>query len=230
MAEFKVPGSGTGYGQPRPFEAGKGKELVVNDGGPPMTSTWKASLGNLWGGFRLGKNKALPLVSPGEFTISDEGAPELSARYDPPGSGWRALLAAIATAIVITIAAQATGFCAGPGWLLWYILIVLVRRKPITLNLAQSESIVVDSGNRRLGFLGDFLDGKHWVAFEIPGEQFHDALQSLKATLAERCTDGPIARRLKGSTIAIIVIACLTVLIIIFSVVFAMIYMSRGRP
>ena len=195
-----------------------------------MPTTWKTSLGNLWGGFRLSKDKALPLVSPGEFTISDEGVPELSARYDPPGSGWRALVAAIATAIVITIAAQATGFCAGPGWLLWYILIVLVRRKPITLNLAQAESIVVDSGNRRLGFLGDFLDGKRWVAFEIPGEQFHDALHGLKATMAERCADGQITRRLKGSTIAIIVIVGLTVLMIIFSVVFAMIYMSRGRP
>ena len=195
-----------------------------------MASTWKTNLGSLWGGFRLGKDKVLPLVSPGEFTISDAGMPELSARYDPPGSGWRALLAAIATAIVITIAAQATGFCAGPGWLLWYFLIVLVRRKPVTLNLAQSESIVVDSANRRLGFLGDFLDGKHWVAFEIPGLQFHEALQSLKATMAERCADGQITRRLKGSTIAIIVIACFTVLMIIFAVVFPMIYMSRGRP
>lgn len=29
MAEFKFPGSGIGYGQPRPFQAEKGKELVV---------------------------------------------------------------------------------------------------------------------------------------------------------------------------------------------------------
>jgi len=29
MAEFKFPGSGIAYGQPRPFRADKGKELVV---------------------------------------------------------------------------------------------------------------------------------------------------------------------------------------------------------
>ena len=29
MAEFKFPGSGIGYGLPRPFQAEKGKELVV---------------------------------------------------------------------------------------------------------------------------------------------------------------------------------------------------------
>lgn len=29
MAEFKFPGGGTGYGQPRPFKAEQGKELVV---------------------------------------------------------------------------------------------------------------------------------------------------------------------------------------------------------
>ena len=195
-----------------------------------MTGRWNARLGNLWGGFRVGSNKALPLVNPGEFKISDKGTIELSARYDPPGSGWRALIVAIVTGILVTIVAQATGFCAGPGWLLWYILIILVRRKPATLTLAQSESVVVDAGNHRLGFLIDFQGDKHWVAFEIPGEQFHGALQSVKANMAERCTDGQITRRLKGSTIAIIVMAGLIVLLMIFAIVFPMIYMGRQRP
>jgi len=194
-----------------------------------MARAWRANLGNLWGGFRVGRNKALAIVSPGEFKISDEGTPELSARYDPPGSGWRALLLAIATGLLVSILAQAVGFCAGPGWLLWYFLVVLMRRKPVTLSLAQSESVVVDSGNRRLGFLGDFLGGKHWVAFEIPGEQFHDALQSLKANMAERCTDGPITRRLRASTIAIIVMVAFTVLMMIFAILFPLIYKARRR-
>jgi len=195
-----------------------------------VARTWKANLGNLWGGFRVGRNKALAIVSPGEFKTSDTGTPELSVRYDPPGSGWRALLLAIATGLVVSILAQAVGFCAGPGWLLWYILIVLMRRRPVILNLAQSESVVVDSGNRRLGFLGDFLGGKRWVAFEIPGQQFQDALQSLKETMAERCTDGEIRRRLRAPMIVIIVIVALTMVMIVFAIVFPLIDKGRRRP
>jgi hypothetical protein len=195
-----------------------------------MAGSWRVQLGNLWGGFRVGSNKALQLVNPGEFTISDKGTVELSARYDPPGSGWRALIAAIATGIVITIAAQATGFCAGPGWLLWYVLIVQMRRRPATLTLAGAESVVMDAGNRRLGFLIDFLGGKSWVAFEIPGEQFHNALQSLKATTSAPLSEGQIKRRLKGSTIAIIVMVGLMVVLMIFAIVFPLMYAGRQRP
>jgi len=195
-----------------------------------MANSWRVQLGNLWGGFRVGSNKTLPLVNPGEFKISDKGTVELSARYDPPGSGWRALIVAIVTGILVTILAQATGFCAGPGWLLWYILIILVRRKPATLTLAQAESVVVDAGNRRLGFLIDFLGGKSWVAFEIPGEQFHNALQSLKATTSAPLSEGQIKRRLKGSTIAIIVMVGLMVVLMIFAIVFPLMYRGRQRP
>jgi hypothetical protein len=195
-----------------------------------MANSWRVQLGNLWGGFRVGSNKALPLVNPGEFKISDKGTVELSARYDPPGSGWRALIVAIVTGILVTILAQATGFCAGPGWLLWYILIILVRRKPATLTLAQAESVVVDAGNRRLGFLIDFQGARHWVAFEIPGEQFHEALKSLKATTPAQINEGQIKRRLKGSTIAIIVMVGLMVVLMIFAIVFPLMYAGRQRP
>lgn len=194
-----------------------------------MASTWKASLGNLWGGFRVGKNKALPLVSPGEFKISDKGTVELSARYDPPGSGWRALVASLITLILVVLVAQATGACAGPGWLLWYIVITLVRRQPVNLNLENSESIVMDSGHRRLGFLVDFLDRKQWVAFELK-ENFDVAVQSLRATVPAPITEGQIVRRFRAATIFVIVAVLLFAVMIFLSVFVYMMYRSSARP
>lgn len=120
-----------------------------------MAGIWRVHLGNLWGGFRVGSNKAVLLVSPGDLKVSDAGTIDLSARYDPPGSGWRALVAALITLVVVVLLAQAMGSCAGPGWLLWYILFIFIRRHPVTLNLEQSESVVVDAVSRRLGFHTD---------------------------------------------------------------------------
>jgi hypothetical protein len=194
-----------------------------------MASTWKARLGNLWGGFRVVKNKALPLVSPGEFKISDEGTIELSARYDPPGSGWRALVVALITGVVVTLLAQATGSCAGPGWLLWYIVIIFIRRQPVTLNLETSESVVVDSVSHRLGFLTDFMGAKRWVAFEIK-ENFDAAVQSIRATMPAPISEGKIARRLRAATIFVFVAIGLFALMIFASIFFVMLYRTRVRP
>ena len=194
-----------------------------------MAGTWRAYLGNLWGGFRVGPNKAALLVSPGDLRMSDEGAVELAARYDPPGSGWRALVAAIITGILVAIVAQATGACAGPGWLLWYIIIILMRRQPVTLNLEKAETVVVDPTTRRLGFFTDFQGAKRWVAFEIK-ENFEAALQSIRATMSAPISEGKIARRLRAATIAFIVALVFFAVMIFLSIFIFMIYRSRVRP
>jgi len=193
-----------------------------------MAGKWKARMGNLWGGFRVGSNKALPLVNPGEFKISDNGTIELSARYDPPGSGWRALVVAIVTGILVTIVAQATGFCAGPGWLLWCILIILIRRQWVSLNLENSESVVVDSANHRLGFLTDFQGEKRWVAFEIK-ENFDLLVQSITAVVPAPVAEGKIARRLRAATVAVLVTLAILVVMILLSILVVMRYRSTFR-
>jgi hypothetical protein len=194
-----------------------------------MAGTWKVYLGNLWGSFRVGSSKALLLVSPGELKISDAGTVELSARYDPPGSGWRALVAAIITGILVTLVAQATGGCAGPGWLLWYILIILIRRQPLTLNLENSENVVVDAVSRRLGFLIDFRGVKRWVAFEIK-ENFDPVVQSVRATMAAPISEGKIARRLRAAMIFVLVVMVLFAFLIFLSILIPVMYRSRVRP
>lgn len=194
-----------------------------------MAGTWGVRLGNMWGGFRVGSNSALLLVSPGELRISDEGTVELSARYDPPGSGWRALVASLITLVVILVVAQATGGCAGPGWLLWYILIILIRRTPVTLNLERSESVIVDGANRRLGFLTEFLGAKRWVAFEIRAG-FDHAVQGIRATTTAPITEGRITRRLRAATIFVLAAVGLFGLMIFLSMFMYFMYRSRVRP
>jgi hypothetical protein len=194
-----------------------------------MAGTWRAYLGNLWGGFRVGSNKAVLLVSPGELKTSDAGTIELSARYDPPGSGWRALVASLITLIVIVLAAQATGFCAGPGWLLWYILIVFMRRRSAVLGLEDSEAITVDTANHRLGFLTEFMGAKRWVAFEIK-ENFDAAVQSVSATFSAPISEGKIARRLRAATVFVFVAVAFVALMIFLSIFIYLMYQSRVRP
>ncbi|MEK6336175.1 MAG: hypothetical protein AABM67_14700 [Acidobacteriota bacterium] len=193
-----------------------------------MAGTWNARLGNLWGGFRVGSNKALLLVSPGDFHISDAGKIDLSARYDPPGSGWRALLAALGTLIIVVLLAQAMGTCVGPGWLLWYILFIYIRRRQVTIDLEKSESVVVDAASRRLGFLTEFLGEKRWVAFEIK-ENFETAVQGVSTTITAPISEGKIARRLRAATIFVFVTLGLFAVLIFLSIFVYMLYGSRGR-
>jgi hypothetical protein len=193
-----------------------------------MAGTWKAYLGNLWGGFRVDSDKALPLVSPGELKISDAGTIQLSARYDPPGSGWRALVAALITLILIVLVAQAIGGCAGPGWLLWYLLIIFVRRQPVLLNLEKSERVVIDAASHRLAFLADFLGGKRWIAFEIK-ENFDAVVQGISATIGTPVSEGKIARRLRAATVFVLVSMVVVAVLVFLSIFLFMMYGSTVR-
>lgn len=121
-----------------------------------MANSWKVTLGTIWRGFKVQGTKAARFVREGVLSVSDDGTLRLSARYDPSGSGWLALLAAIVTGVVATLIAQATGTCAGPGWLLWYIVIVLMRRKSQDVNLQGSESVVIDSNHAAWPFAQTF--------------------------------------------------------------------------
>ena len=194
-----------------------------------MAGKWRAYLGNLWGGFRVGPDKALPLVSPGELKISAGGTIQLSARYDPPGSGWRALVAALISLVLIVLVAQAVGGCAGPGWLLWYILIIFVRRQPVLLNLEESERVVIDAASHRLAFLADFVGGKRWIAFELK-EDFDAVVQSISATIGTPLSEGKIARRLRATTVFVLVTIVLFVVLVFLSIFIYLMYRSRGRP
>lgn len=194
-----------------------------------MANTWEVSLGSLWRGFKTQGNRAAQLVKQGTLTMSDDGTLELAAKYDPPGSGWFALLAAIVTGILVTVIAQATGGCAGPGWLLWFIIIALMRRRTVNVNLQNSDAVVVDSPNRRLAFHTNFEGKQRWIAFDVI-ENFDSAAQRVRALMPSRCADGKIDRGLSSSSIVLLVLLVLFAVLIAFSIVAFLIWSSRSAP
>lgn len=220
MTEEPLIRRGIDLDMPRP--------VSVSSSLPATTKSWKVHLGGLWGGFKVYGGNAAPLANPGELTIYNDGRIELSARFDPSGSGWMALVAAIGTGIFIGIVAQQTGFCAGPGWLPWYLIITLIRRRGTSVFLHDAGNIIVDTSQRRMGFLADCEGQRQWVAFEIK-DNFPEALQSLKMIKQTGVTEGKIDRRIKPVTVVgiIVLVFVAIILLIALSVFFAA---STSRP
>jgi hypothetical protein len=158
-----------------------------------MTKAWKAHFGGFLGGFRIGGKTPVQMANPGALTLSDDGALLFSARYDPPGSGWLAVLATVITGLVVCVLAQVLGFMAGPGWLVWYWIFLTWRRQQVRLNLGGAETAVIDADHSRFGFRTEVQGRKRWIAFEI-WQQFDEASGHVRTLLASRCTDGSITR------------------------------------
>ncbi|MGZ5435037.1 MAG: hypothetical protein ACXWID_07675 [Pyrinomonadaceae bacterium] len=193
-----------------------------------MSQTWNVKLGSLWRTHKVQGRRAAPFVKAGELTAAD-GRLDLTTKYDPPGSGWLAAGAAFLTGILVIFGAQALGVCAGPGWLLWFIGIAMLRRRTVTLNLLEADAAVIDPANRRLAFRGNF-EGKHrWVAIDVPAN-FDEAAQPVAAQLPERVSQDRIERALTSASIAMIVIAILFAVMIAVSVIAAAIFMNRRPP
>jgi hypothetical protein len=158
-----------------------------------MEKTWNVVLGNFLGGFKVNKKSSLALVKPATFRVSDEEELEFSARYDPPGSGWYALLATIITGVVVWVIAQAVGFMAGPGILVWYLIFLYARRQDVRIALHEAEEVIIDPKNRRFAFRIPFKDKMRWLAFQT-GDDFDEISQYIEARMPQQCIEGEIVR------------------------------------
>ena len=193
-----------------------------------MSQTWNVKLGSLWRTFKVQGRRAAPFVKAGELTAA-AGRLDLVTKYDPPGSGWLAAGTALVTGILVIIGAQALGVCAGPGWLLWFLGIAMLRRRAVTLNLMEADAAIIDPANRRLAFHGNFEGKPGWVAIEISAN-FDEAAQAVTAQLPGRVVQDRIERALTSGSIAMIVIAILFGVMILVSIIAALIFMSRRPP
>ncbi|MCY2987547.1 MAG: hypothetical protein NTY19_06745 [Planctomycetota bacterium] len=174
-----------------------------------VAEKWEAYVGSFLGGFRVGKERAVQLVKPASVGLLRGGGLELSARYDPPGSGWLALVASIITVILVFALAQTLGFMGGPGWLLWYILIVAMRRREVTFNLLDAESVVVDEKNRRFAFRSKFDQVPCWFAIEIR-TRFDELQSRVNTSFQGKVTDGDVTR--PSMTVVIVLLLFLVLL------------------
>lgn len=189
-----------------------------------MSGNWDVRLGSLWRTFKVQGRRASPFVKSGRLS-ADQGRLELTTQYDPPGSGWLALGAALVTGILVALVAQATGGCAGPGWLLWFIGIALLRRRKVTINLQEADATVIDPANRRLAFQLNFEGKRRWVAVELP-QNFDEAAQAVATQMPGRTVQDNINRALTSGSIALIVSGILFGVLILVSVIAAFFFMA----
>jgi len=178
-----------------------------------IAKKWEAHVGSFLGGFRVGEQKAIPLVKPASVGLFRSGELELSARYDPPGSGWLALVATIVSTVVVFALAQALGFMVGPGWLVWYILIVAMRRRDVVFNLIDTESVVVDAKNGRMAFRSKFDQVPCWVAIELR-TGFDDLLERINTMFEGKVTNDDVTR----PSMAVVIVLVLIV-VLVFSLI-----------
>jgi general secretion pathway protein G len=116
------------------------------------------------GRYSAGAGGRFLLLPPCSLDVSN-GRAKLSARYQKPGAGWRALLATVITFIVVAVAAQALGFAAGPGFLIWYWIFSRRLRGDIELDLATAQEAVADDRSLRVAFLIPVEGKPAWVGF-----------------------------------------------------------------
>lgn len=193
-----------------------------------MSNTWNVKLGSLWRTYKVQGGRAGPFVKQGTLAATGERL-ELTTKHDPPGSGWLAAVAALVTGVVVVLVAQQLGFCAGPGWLLWFIGIAMLRRRTVTLNVHEADRAIIDPANRRLAFHLNFEGKMRWVAVDVP-ENFEDAGQAVATQMAGRVFQDKIQRALTSGSIAMIVLAIVFAALILVSVIAAFIFMATERP
>lgn len=193
-----------------------------------MHEKWDITLGSLWRTFKVRGRKAGPFVKKGSLTTTDSGL-EVTVQYDPPGSGWMAFGATMVTGIIVFAIAQATGSCAGPGWLLWFIGIALLRRRTVTLNVQDAEMAIIDPANRRLAFLTTFEGKQRWIAVNLVGPDFEGAAQAVAMQFQGRVFQDKIDRALTSGSIGLIVFGSVLVVMILLSVIAAFVFFATSR-
>jgi len=102
----------------------------------------------------VGKFSAGPgnraIFAPPVSIVSESGTLKLEGQYQKPGAGRLALIATIITFVAVILLAQALGFAAGPGYLIWYYIFSRNRREDIELDLADSVEAVADDVKLRI--------------------------------------------------------------------------------
>src|SRR5690606_25675635 len=84
------------------------------------------------------------------------------------------------------------GFVAAPGWLVWYIILVLVRRRNIAVNLDNAKSIIVDPATSRVAVHAPIEGRDRWFALQLASD-FEPVSKTLNAAFLQKVSQGTVA-------------------------------------
>ena len=146
--------------------------------------TWNVSFRGFLSTF-FSIRKVERIRGPGTLSLISGKELILSAKDNPPGSGWLALLATIGTMIVGSALAKLFGCVIAPGWLIWYLIIRSVRRRDVDLCLNDAQRLELNPKNGWMRFLLLVGYKPTWVSFQIK-EDFEEIANILRETSGSR--------------------------------------------
>lgn len=160
------------------------------------------------GRYSAGSGTRFPLLPPCQLS-TENGRVNLSGRYQRPGAGWRALLATGITFVIVVIVAQAVGFAAGPGYLIWYYIFSRMRRADIELDLASAQEAVADDRKQRLAFRIPIEGKPAWIGFGAKSD-YPRILSMLRGVPGLNIRSGDVKKSMPMLWLWIIIIICIT--------------------
>ncbi|MFH1614507.1 MAG: zinc ribbon domain-containing protein [Planctomycetota bacterium] len=165
--------------------------------------------------YKGGSGKAIKIAGQPSISYSTSSGFILKGRYDPPCTGWWAILATIITGIVITALAQAFGFMAGPGYIIWYYIIRSKRRRDINEKLQNIKEVVFDNERKSLALFTQFQDKNVWLGFRVE-KDYEKLVNAFSAVLKERCRAGKLKH---ADALAITILLIIVGLAVIFMLI-----------
>lgn len=156
-----------------------------------MLRRWRVVYGNMFGAYRSEGKSGWRLTPPTLMRETPDGQLEMIGHYDPPGSGWLAILASIGTFIVVFAVAQMIGFAAGPGWLVWYWIIRAIRREEVALDLSNAEDVLLDDESKRMAIRVGFKNRSRWMAFAVK-EDYENLAPLVRSIYGAQVREGKV--------------------------------------
>jgi competence protein ComGC len=158
------------------------------------------------GRFSAGPGKRVTLISPTALLAENRTA-KLKSRIQKPGAAWLALVASVITFIIVIVVAQAIGFAAGPGYLIWYYIFSRNRRTEIELDLAASLEVVADDTRQRIAIRIPVEGTTAWIGLNPKGD--YPRVRSLLSGIAGlSMRSGPVKKSAGTGVIVATVVVC----------------------
>jgi competence protein ComGC len=158
------------------------------------------------GQFSAGAGNRAILVSPVTL-VAEHGMLKLKGRYQKPGAGRLAVIATIITFVAVILVAQALGFAAGPGYLIWYYIFSRNRRADIELDLANSLEVVTDDAKRRIAIRIPVDSAPSWIGIS-PKNDYPRIISLLSGMPGVSLRSGSVKKSLSLVAVVILIIVC----------------------
>ncbi|MCE9519238.1 MAG: DUF4339 domain-containing protein [Verrucomicrobia bacterium] len=196
----------------RPFSASRSATPTKSPVNPhkPAVAAQTANYSVRPGYKKGGKESFTRIASPCEFDFKPGEPPNLKVNYYPPSNWWLACLATFVTGVVV----KAGVLVVGPGIIVWYLLINLVRHQNIVIDLSKAELILADVEKKEMGVFTNVAGKDTWIGVKC-GKQFQPIFAHLQASGTVAIQSGKL---ISSQRVALIVLICLLAILALITI------------